>query len=206
MKYFSIDTMPMDTAFAFTKQEPSGFEDSVSKLMEGEKVVPEDGYPSDAHVRMADDFGRQLGGIIGNTWSLLIVHRAMKEALEQLHAHPVQYLPVAIRNHKNRLASSDYFVVNPLGALDCLDLEESEIEYHDGDVVGLEKVVLSEPKLSGAPALFRVKESPGTYVVSEDVIRAWIRLDPRPKNVYAEELAVTSGKAPAKRKTTKPGP
>ncbi len=198
MKYFSIDTMPMDTAFAFTKEEPSGFKEYVSKLMEGDKVMPEDGYPADAHVRMASGFGRELGGIIGNTWSLLIVSRPMKEALEKLGTGPIQYFPLAIHNHKNRLASADYFVVNPLGVHDCLDLEESEIEYHEDDVVGVETIVLSEPKLENAPDLFRVREAPATYVVSEQVVRAWIRLDPRPKNVNAEELTVTPSQSTGK--------
>ena len=135
------------------------------------------------------------GGIIGNTQSLLIVSKVLKEQIDQVNADPVQILPVAIHNHKNRLASADYFVVNPIGQRDCLDLEESEIEWHDADVVAVEKLVLAEGKLDGAPDLFRVKEDPSAYIASEDLVRRWIKLDPRPKNVLLIELTVAPAKA-----------
>lgn len=197
-RYFKINTMPKDTAFAFTDDEPSGFEKGY-KLSDGDRVLDKDKYPADAHVRMSDAFGRELGGIIGNTQSLLIVSKALKEQIDQVNADPVQILPVAIYNHKNRVASPDYFVVNPIGQRDCLDLEESEIEWHDADVVAVEKFVLAEGKLDGAPDLFRVKEDPSAYVASEHLVRRWIKLDPRPKNVLLIELTV----APAKAATAK---
>lgn len=192
--------MPKDTAFAFTDDEPSGFEKGY-KLSDGDRVAPADKYPADAHVRMSDEFGRELGGIIGNTQSLLIVNKVLKEQIEQSNAEPVQILPVAIHNHKNRLASADYFVVNPIGVRDCLDLDESEIEWDGDDVVAVEKFVLSEGKLDGAPDLFRVKEDPSAYIASEHLARRWVKLDPRPKNVLLIELTVApakAAKAPAK--------
>jgi hypothetical protein len=200
-RYFKINTMPKDTAFAFTDDEPSGF-DKGYKLSDGDRVLPKDGYPADAHVRMSDAFGRELGGIIGNTQSLLIVSKALKEQIDQVNADPVQILPVSIYNHKNRVASADYFVVNPIGQRDCLDLDESEIEWDGDDVVALEKPVLSEAKLAGAPDLFRVKEDPSTYVASEHLVRRWIKLEPRPKNVLLIELTVAPAKA-AKAKSAK---
>jgi len=200
MRYFKINTMPKDTAFAFTDDEPSGFERGY-KLSRGLRVTDADKYPNDAHVRMADAFGRELGGVIGNTHSLLIVSKALKEQIDQVNADPVQILPLGIHNHKNRLASSDYFIVNPIGERDCLDLEESDIEYFEGDVVTVRKFVLSESKLEGAPDLFRVKEHPPTCVASENLVRRWIKLDPRPKNVLLIELTVAPAKAgSAKRK------
>jgi len=193
-RYFKINTMPKDTAFAFTDDEPSGFEKGY-KLSDGDRVVDKDKYPADAHVRMSDAFGRELGGLIGNTQSLLIVSKALKEQIDQVNADPVQIFPVGIYNHKNRLASADYFIVNPIGQRDCLDLEESEIEWDGDDVVSVEKFVLSEGKLDGAPDLFRVKEDPAAYIVSEHLARRWIKLDPRPKNVLLVELTVTPAKA-----------
>jgi hypothetical protein len=189
-RYFKIDTMPKDTAFAFTDDEPSGFSKGY-KLSSGDRVLDKDSYPADAAVRMSDAFGRDLGGIIGNTQSLLIVSKALKDEIEQVNADPVQILRVAILNHKKRIASGDYFVVNPIGHRDCLDLDASEIEFHDGDVVSVDKIVLSEEKLVGAPDLFRVKEDPSVYVASEHLVRRWIKSTPRPKNVYLIELTVT---------------
>jgi len=195
-RFFRINIMPSDTAFAFTDDEPSGFKRWSYKLSDGEKVVASDKYPPDAHVQMSAEFGMQLGDIIGNTQQLLIVSRALKDEIAHVHAEPVQCLPIAIYNHKKRLASADYFIVNPIGVRDCLDLEESQIEYDDDDeVVDVEEFVLSAPKVEGGPDLFRVKEDPATYIVSEHLARRWVRLDPRPKNVYLDELTVAPGKA-----------
>lgn len=202
MRYFTVNVMPMDTAFAFTKEEPSGFKDHSYKLGEGEEVAPADGYPKDGHVRMDDDFGRELGGIIGNTQSLMIVSRPMKEAIEKANAPRTQFLPLTILNHKRRVASADYFIVNPLGTLDCADLGASDIEFDGSDVVAVESLVLAEAKLGGAPDLFRVREDPSIYVVSQALLKAWIELKPRPKNVYVDELTVTPAAAAAVRPKT----
>ena len=197
MRFYEINTMPMDTAFAFVANDPSGFKRSY-KLSEGDEVRERDEYPKDAHVQMDDRFGRELGGLVGNTRSLLIVNRAIKETIEQANANPVQILPVGIFNHKARLESSDYFIINPLGVLDCADLAESDIEFHEGEVVKVKKLVLSADKLRDAPDIFRVKESPSTYVASEKLVDTWIALDPRPKNVYVVELTVTPAKSGSK--------
>jgi hypothetical protein len=197
MRFYEINTMPMDTAFAFTADGPAGFRRSY-KLSEGEEVCERDEYPKDAHVQMDDRFGRELGGLVGNTRSLLIVNRAIKEAVEQANTKAVQILPVAIFNHKARIESADFFIINPIGVRDCVDLAKSEIEFHDGEVVKVKKLVLSADKLEDAPDIFRVKESPSTYVASEKLVDAWIALDPRPKNVYVVELAVTPTKSGAR--------
>jgi hypothetical protein len=203
MRFFKINLMPMDTAFAFTKDEPSGFKDNSYKLSDGEKVIDADGYPPAAAVRMAEGFGRKLGGTIGNTQSLLIVSLPMKQVIERFVADSVQYLPIVINNHKGRVASKDYFIVNPLGQCDCLDLDESEIEYDGDDVVEVETFVLSEPKVAGVSDLFRVKEDPATIVASERIVRDWIHLQPRPPNVYVDELTVAPAKHAAGAKAKK---
>ena len=193
MRYFKVTTMPTDTAFAFASDLPSGFRVPSYKLAEGEEVVDRDAYPPNAHVIMDGSFGRALGGIIGNANSLLIVSRPIQEAIARVQPNGIQYLPLAIHNHKRRLASSDYYIVNPLGDLDCADLKASEIEYLDGDVVGVDSLVLSEAKLKQAPHLFRVHEDPTIYVISHVLLQAWIDLVPRPKNVYVDELRVVPG-------------
>lgn len=198
--YYAIDTMPLDTAFCFLKKVPAGFEENAFKLNEGLEVVDEDDYPRDPRVQMAAGYGRELGGIVGNTHSMLIVSRPMKDAVEALGVERLQVLPLAIYNHKKRLETRDYFILNPLGQWDCLDLDESEIQYDDDDVVGVDKFVLSAAKLEDAPDLFRVKEDPETYVASEALVRAWIGLSPRPQNVYVKELEISKGRKPARKK------
>lgn len=95
-------------------------------------------------------------------------------------------MPLAIYNHKGRLASSDYFIVNPLGTVDALDLERSQIEWLGSDIVEIEKRVLDPEKLKGAPDLFRLKEEPSAYVISQRLIAKLT--PPPPTNFYVQRL------------------
>lgn len=190
MNYFQINLMPRkNSEYCFLRSYPEGLDIHTYKLGKGERLGAE--YPADARIYMDPrERGIELPSLIGNTCCMLIVDRPMKEVLERLNKAPVQYLPVRIYNHKKRLASADHFIVNPIGTYDCLDTEQSGIEYEDGEVVNVdeEALVLDREKMKEAPALFRVREDPGIYVVNEDVVDAWIALDPRPTNVNIWEL------------------
>ena len=149
-----------------------------------------DDYPKNAFVEMSDKRGgMELTDFICNFRGVLLVSRKVKESIEKLQTAPTEYLPVAVKNHKKRIASTHYFFVNPLGTVDCLNLRKSEIEWHKKkDVVRIEKAVLDPKKLKEAPALFRVKEWPSKYVVDDRLIDAWLAMKPRPTNCVVEEL------------------
>jgi hypothetical protein len=190
MNYFQINLMPRENSeYCFLHAYPEGLGIHTYKLAEGEPVGAE--YPTDACIYMdPKEKGIELPSLIGNTCSMLLVDRPTKEVIEQINKAQTQYLPVKIYNHKKRLASADYFIVNPLGTYDCLDTKQSGIEYEDGEVVDVdeEALVLDRKKMKKAPALFRVREDPGIYVVSEDIVDAWIALEPRPTNVNLWDL------------------
>jgi hypothetical protein len=86
----------------------------------------------------------------------------------------IEYLPFTLINHKGRIHSTDYFIVNPIGALDCLDKQASTIEYmEDGRIIAVISYVLDPNKLTDAPDLFRIKEWPRKYVISERLASAF---------------------------------
>src|SRR4051794_27067262 len=147
-------------------------------------------YPKGAFIDMSEKYkGMELTDFICNMHGDLLVSRKIKESIEALQKAPTEYLPVAIRNHKKRVASSDYFFVNPLGTVDCLNLKKSEIEwFKKKEVVRVEKAVLDPKKLKDLPVLFRVKEWPAKLVVDERLVRAWISMNPRPTNCVVEEM------------------
>ena len=104
---------------------------------------------------------------------------------------PVEALPIAILNHKKRVASQDHFILNPLGTHDCLDLGESELEERDGDIVDVTKYVFAQSKLEHIPHMFRVKERPRTIVLADDVLKAWLTLSPEPTNFIIEMATIS---------------
>jgi hypothetical protein len=186
MRFFSLNLIPSeDPGLAFLDGVPEGTRAVRYKMSKGYAMGAD--YPADARIYMSEEYpGFKLASFIGNTESLLILSTQVKEAIEQFGVPQVEYLPVAIYNHKRRLASSDYFIVNPLGTLDCLHLEKSVIKYSGTDVIAVKKMVLDVRKVATPPGLFRVKEHPYTYVFSEPLIAKLIPL--KPTNLYFNEL------------------
>jgi hypothetical protein len=181
MKYYFIDTLGnLDDEWCLLDAPPEDMGLAYYMPAEGERVGDE--YPSDAKIYMSEEYpGIKLGSLIGHTESYLIVSRAVKEVIE---AHcmdvEIEYLPFTLYNHKKRVHSREYFIINPIGTIDCLNLDASEIEYfeeegdpYDGAVVDVDKFVLDRKKLEGAPALFRIREDPGEYVINEKLARAF---------------------------------
>lgn len=131
--------------------------------------------PVPAVLHISNDYpGMVTTSLLGNLLSYLIVSEPMKDVM--VRACPegsVETFPVALHSHRGDLHSSDYWIVNPLTILDCLDLENSTIKYSSkGKIVSIKEFVFVAAKLVGAPGLFRVKEDVFAYVISDEVLQA----------------------------------
>lgn len=165
---FSILDTLMATSrdFCFVKEPPGGTDELSHRMATG--IAMGEAYPTGARVRMAPDKpGIRLPSIVSNTNAFLIVDEPTRSVIEASETGEIEYLPLGIVNHKGRLASDHYFIVNPIGALDCMHLEHSDIEWLDGEIVDVMTHVLARKKLSGLPDLFRIRETPRVYVVSD---------------------------------------
>jgi hypothetical protein len=175
--YFVKTSAHLDDAFCFIEREPDGTNDYTYKMAEGEPMGSL--YPKNAKVTMAKEYkGTKLPSLVGNVMSFLIVDEAMRQAIEKGKVGKVEYLPLSILDHKKKLASDKYFIVNPLGTFDCLDLKKSKIERVDDEIVGIQQFVLDPKKLAKAPDLFRLPEMPNQYVFSKDLLGALKKLNP----------------------------
>lgn len=173
MKHFIIDTLGNlnDPRLCVLDEVPEGVGIKYYRMMKGKRIGGD--YPDDAKIYMSDEHpGIKLSSLIGNTNSYLIVSRDLKEVIESYCSAEVEYLPLTLYNHKKRVHSKDYFIVNPIGVLDCLNLEASKITYFKDRVVSVDKFVLDPKKLTNAPSLFRIKEDPTEYVVNEELANA----------------------------------
>lgn len=174
MDYFVLHTLTQDDPdLCILRNGPQGIEHITYKMMSGEPIRPE--YPDDAQIAMSEkEDGMVLGGLISNTCSLFIVTRAVKDLiLAHDRAHDqLECLPVKILNHKKRVASSDYFIINPLGTEDCLDQKRSIIKRtKKGSVIAVKEMVLDERKINPDKALFRPKENHHAYIARADWVR-----------------------------------
>jgi hypothetical protein len=197
MKYYTLTTCYLkDHDLCMIDHAPDKIRHISYKLSEGGCVANE--YPrdqNDAVVYMDEKWGMLIGGLVSNTSQFLIVCSKIKDLIAG--AFPagdpdIQNFPVSIYDHKKRLASSDYWFVNPLGAIDCLDLAKSEIKRgSDGDVIRVKRTVLSRVKLRNQRPLFRPKENPRSYIIRHDLLMAIKDLNLSIPNIYVEELEVT---------------
>ncbi|MCY1078904.1 imm11 family protein [Archangium lansingense] len=189
MRFFSLNLIPYeDRSLCFLDSVPEETRDVRYKMSQGYEMGV--AYPSDARVYMSEEYpGFKLASFVGNAQSLLIMSAQVKAVIERFGVPRVEYLPLAIYNHKRKLASSDYFIINPLGTLDCLHLKKSVIKYDGTDVVAVKQMVLDARKVANPPGLFRVKEAPNTYVFSEHLVAELV--DIKPTNFYLHELAVS---------------
>lgn len=78
-----------------------------------------DRFPDD--IELSDNF--RIAGQI-------VVSGKLKQYLEGvLKDERIEYLPVSIINHKDRVASTDYFILNSLDLVDCIDLKASKVKW-----------------------------------------------------------------------------
>lgn len=187
MDYYEINTMPLvDPSYCFLDGEPKGTNMFTHRMSDGYAMG--DKYPADAKMFMErDNPGTALPSLIGNTNEFLIVNSSVKEILEKSGV-PMECLPFTLYDHKKREASRDYFIVNPLGTFDCMDLKASEIEYSGEDIVGVDGIVLSRKKLESAPDFFRIQEVPSAYVISARTAAEIQKL--QPTNFFVTKLDV----------------
>ncbi|HYO57920.1 imm11 family protein [Archangium sp.] len=166
----------------------------------GDRAAPY--YPPDARIQLVEEQpGIQLSSLLGNNINYLIVCTAMKETIqEHCMGVEIEYLPFDLYDHRGRLYSRDYFIINPIGTYDCLDEAHSGIEYGpEGSVVAINSPLLHPEKMAGAPALFRARLKPTVYIVDEALAAAF-----REKgftNVRLRELQMSGAAQPVSRRS-----
>ncbi|QDE98869.1 hypothetical protein BHS05_25220 [Myxococcus xanthus] len=174
MKFFNIETLgdPNDEGLCMLHDVVERTERDSWRYKKGERLHPV--YPPDARICMSrESRGIKLSDIIGNTEGMLIVSKALREAIERhCQGVDIEYLPFTLYDHRKRVHSQDYCIINPIGSLDCLDEAASEVRYgSEGSVIDLGELVLDRTKVENAPQLFRVKQRPNKYVVGVELAR-----------------------------------
>ncbi|RYZ42504.1 MAG: hypothetical protein EOO71_07740 [Myxococcaceae bacterium] len=192
MKFFRLSTLGdlNDPELVMLDGPPEGMELRSYCMSEGDSSSRF--YPEDAKVFMdADQPGIKLSSLLGNTSRYLIVHASMKEVIAaQCQDLEVEYLPFDLFDHRKRLYSRDYFIINPIGTRDCLDPVASGVKIgSQGGVIHVARYVLDPKKVVGLPVLFRPNEERSIYLVSEPLAGAL--MEKAFTNVRLEPLAIS---------------
>jgi len=135
------------------------------------------GFPSDACFHMDKSHPKEikLPDNIYNLDRMIVVSQKLKELVDSKKSPYTEFLPVTIINHKGRVASKDYFVVNPYRVEDCIALDQSDIDWNPIDselISACFELVINEKRIDQGLLLFRPKYIPTIVMVREDLANA----------------------------------
>jgi hypothetical protein len=131
-------------------------------------------YPPNGHVVISERYGLRLTDFVSNTLNYVIASRGMKEVIEAHSNVAIEYLPLSIFNPRKRLQSADYWIVNPIGTVDCVDLDHSVVLRGEetGLITFITEYQFLEARLRDTqPSILRPKETPWEVFLDEPTAR-----------------------------------
>ncbi|PTL83417.1 imm11 family protein [Vitiosangium sp. GDMCC 1.1324] len=194
MRFFLLDVLGNvnDRSRCVIHDFVKGIEMSAWKVGAGKRVGAE--YPQDAKIYMSKESpGIKLADQLSTVRNMLIVSSKFRALIEKHATNDIEYLPFTLYDHRKRVYSQDYSIINPIGTFDCLDFKASSIVWEDeakqsGRIVSLQKRVLDRKKLENAPQLFRIDQAPDSYVVRLELAKEISAL--KLSNVFWSELDI----------------
>jgi hypothetical protein len=130
------------------------------RLFVGADLLAE--FPPDASFEMNPDFPDNTiaTDLMRNRDALILISDRLKQLVAARSVPNLQFLAVAIIDHKGQKMSAPYFILNPIIKIDCLDLDASKPTYDvtvKSDIVKVEAFVPDEDKCVDLPEIFRPK-------------------------------------------------
>lgn len=86
-------------------------------------------YPDDAHFDMNPDFpdSTVLADRLNNSSSLVVISPRLTDFVKKHAGGQVEFLATRIINHKGKLVPERYSIVNPIGQVPILDLDQCDV-------------------------------------------------------------------------------
>jgi hypothetical protein len=105
---------------------------------------------------------------------MILISPALKDFFEKKNVKQVEYLPVAILNHKGKPAD-DYFILHPIHPVECLNIKESEAkwDYMDDTTIGpIKQIIIDETQVDPELQIFKIKYLYDIIIVRRDLAEA----------------------------------
>ena len=107
---------------------------------------------------------------VQNSFYLLVVSPAMKALLEELNTQNIEYLGVTIKGKTVEI--SDYFIVNILSKIDCIDDEKSDVyDNEDNTIDAIYSLTLAEEKIPKHLNLFLLGRHEGGIIIAHERLK-----------------------------------
>lgn len=184
-----------DADHACRLAQMTGYSDTW-KIDDGLQVAAE--FPADVALAMDPDFPDDtvLTDCLLNMNQLVIVSQRVRDFLQPQTGADVEFLPVAVHDHKGKKVKGAYFIVNPNVVVPALKLDECEATMHSLDSDSIRKMsalVLDDAILGKAPPVFRVKHMATYLWVRSDLAKA-LGAQGFEGNRWIEPSAVANGR------------
>ena len=155
--------------------------DELLDLQEGPGSIA-DGYPDDVEIVMDPDHRKdvKLYDHLYNVHRLIVASPKLTSFLKGLKLAGVEFLPISIIDHKGKVASPEYAVVNPCNVYDCIDRDATDIDWNPIDpdlIASVSQLTFDESKIDPTVPMFRVKHMAHYVFVREDVAKAILAQD-----------------------------
>lgn len=158
--------------------------DSVNGFEYGKGRCLIDRHPKGIHSAMYYDPDYpekiKLNDFVPNLDTGLIGNSRVREVLDGLQIDNVEYLPVWLMDHQDKLSSKDYTILNPIGGVDIIDMEKSELVMGSiikNQVKVINHLVLDYNAIPDDAKLFRASKKLGEYFIRDDVKAAFEQAD-----------------------------
>lgn len=135
------------------------------------------GFPADAQFRMSKEHKKNtaLTDDVSNTDNVKVCSPRLVAFLQKQKLAHVEYLPVRILDHRGKVASADYRIVNLFPLQDVLDLEKSGPRYsamRKTTIVELKKLVIDTRRLDRGFRVFRINNYPSPVLIDRSLAEA----------------------------------
>jgi hypothetical protein len=118
-----------------------------------------DTFPKDAVMSMSPHFKKdtKLVDDVMNAARIKVCSKRLVDFLKNKNLKNVEYLPVTILDHKKKVASREYSIVNPIGLQDAIDMKASfpVLNSFDQTVDSVKKIVFDVSRIDPQVRLFR---------------------------------------------------
>jgi hypothetical protein len=143
-------------------------------LRKGVRLEP---WPSNVQFHMDPALPKaiQLPDWVKNMPSALVASKTLKAIVQGSEPADMEYLPLTLIDHKGRVASADYFMLNPFTLQDAIDQQKSAIEWNPIDptlIADCTSLVLDESRIDPRATVFRLKHYPSKVIFRRDLANA----------------------------------
>ena len=170
---FALDIWKSDNALL--SQHPPEVDEQSHRFRDGVPLAA--WFPPSAPYTMSSRYpqARTLYDLQNNTLQILVVSKALRSVMERFDGQHIEFLPITLRDHRDKVASTEYSIVNVLGLTECVDRANSSFSvdpFIPTRISHVDKLVLLQDALPTDRHLFRLKERPWAHLVSETLKKA----------------------------------